>query len=171
MEIHDTFNSAGQFFPIVYHDADDFSALPIEQCRQVYGVCFCNGKMIIGQRSKNNQWGIIGGTIEPGETYEQTLVREIKEESNTRVIVSLPVGYQIISEPTKTIYQLRYVAVVEPIGPFVADPDNGIAAIQFIDPMQYRNYFDWGQIGARIIQRSQELYQSKLITYDRSITQ
>lgn len=170
MELHDTFNWAGQSFPIVYHDTDDFSVLPTAQCRQVYGVCFCGGQMIIGQRSKNQQWGIIGGTIEPSETYKQTLAREIEEESNMKILAALPVGYQIIYEPTKTICQLRYVAVVEPFGPFIADPDEGITAIKLIDPAEYRNYFDWGQIGARIIQRSYELYQTKLINYDRPIT-
>lgn len=166
MELHDTFTWAGQTVPIVYHDADDFSGLLSADCRQVYGVCFCGGKIIIGQRRKNNAWGIIGGTIEPGETYLQTLTREIKEESNMRVLVAVPVGYQIMHEPTKTITQLRYAAVVEPIGPFVADPDGSIIAIQLIDPARYRDYFDWGPIGDRIMQRSCELYLTQLQSYD-----
>lgn len=166
MELHDTFSFAGQTFPIVYRDTDDFSTIPAEQCRQVYGVCFCGGKIVLGQRRKNGQWGIIGGTIEPGETYLQTLKREIVEESNMRVTYALPVGYQIMYESSQTIYQLRYAAVVEPIGPFISDPDGSIVAITLVEPQAYRDYFDWGAIGDRIIQRSGELYQSHLHSYD-----
>lgn len=167
MRIHEMMIWGGEELPVVYHDADDFSSLPLEQCRQVYGVCFYQGKIILGRRNKNNQWGIIGGTIESGETFVQTLHREIQEESNTMVVAEVPIGYQVASFPERDVYQLRYAAVVRPLGPFKRDPDGSIDEVIFIQPEMYRQYFDWGKIGDRIIQRSQEIYHTKLFSYDR----
>jgi len=33
---------------VEYHDTDSFEGLAHEKCRQVYGVCFCGEKMVIG---------------------------------------------------------------------------------------------------------------------------
>ena len=48
--------------------------------------CFieCNNKFLILYRPKtkyqNNEWGLVGGKINPGESPEQALIREISEE-------------------------------------------------------------------------------------------
>src|SRR5204863_9926760 len=76
-----------------YSDADSFDHLDKEKCTQTYGVCFHEGKMVLG-RSGRRGWGLIGGTIEKGETFEQTFRREIQEESNMEVLNFLPIGYQ-----------------------------------------------------------------------------
>ncbi len=55
------------------------------------------------------------------------------------------------------MYQLRYLCTVEPVGPFTEDPDGKIAEIKLINPADYKQYFDWGQIGERIIERAVEL--------------
>ena len=151
----------GKKFILDYSDCDDFSILPAEQCTQTYGVCFVDDKIVIGLRAKL-YWGLIGGTIEKGETFDETFAREIKEESNMEVLKKIPVGYQKVTlEEGKVIYQLRYVAIVRPFGPFVEDPAGAIKEIKLIDPKDYKQYFDWGEIGERIIQRALEL-KSKL---------
>lgn len=38
------------------------------------------GKILLQERDDYVRWGFFGGRIEPGETKEQALVREIKEE-------------------------------------------------------------------------------------------
>ena len=151
----------GKKFILDYSDCDDFSILPAEQCTQTYGVCFVDDKIVIGLRAKL-YWGLIGGTIEKGETFDETFAREIKEESNMEVLKKIPVGYQKVTlEEGRVIYQLRYVAIVRPFGPFVEDPAGAIKEIKLIDPKDYKQYFDWGEIGERIIQRALEL-KSKL---------
>lgn len=146
-----------------YEDADSFDNLPSAQVTQVYGVCFCGDKIVIGYGGKKNAWGLIGGTIEKGETYEETLMREIQEESNMKVLTYTPVGYQkaIDSRDGSFVYQIRYVCTVHPYAPFVSDPAGGVTEIKLIDPADYKQYFDWKSIGDRIISRAIEL-KSKL---------
>lgn len=142
-----------------YSDADSFDDLDYDKCRQVYGVCFCDDKMVIGYGGKKQNWGLIGGTIEPDETFEQTLKREIQEESNMEVLTALPIGYQKMTDTRdgSFVYQLRYACLARPHGPFVSDPAGSITEIKLIDPVEVKNYFDWGKIGDRIIARALEL--------------
>ena len=142
-----------------YDDADSFDHLEKEKCRQVYGVCFCGNQMVIGHGGIKNAWGLIGGTIEAGETFEQTLKRENQEESNMEVLNQIPIGYQKMTDTRdgSFVYQLRYACLVRPYGPFIADPADSIIEIKLIDPINYKQYFDWGQIGERIIARALEL--------------
>ena len=150
---------SGVAYIFEYSDADSFDELPKEKCTQTYGVCFCDGKMIIGYGGQKQSWGLIGGTIEKGETFEETLKRELKEESNMEVLSSLPLGYQkvIDTRDRSFVYQLRYVCKTKPFGPFVSDPADAITEIKFINPKDYKQYFDWGSIGDRIIERALEL--------------
>lgn len=41
-----------------------------------------NKKILLNLRSDTNTWGIPGGSIELGETLEETAARELKEETN-----------------------------------------------------------------------------------------
>lgn len=139
-----------------YQDADSFDALDKKKCRQTYGVCFYDDKIVIGFGGQKRAWGLIGGTIEGSETFEQTLAREIREESNIEVLSCLPIGYQkaVDTRDGSYVYQLRYGCRVKPYGPFVSDPDGGITEIKLISPEEYKKYFNWGAIGDRIMQRA-----------------
>lgn len=152
-------NHDGSEYGVIYNDADSFDHLPFEKVTQTYGVCFVDNKMVIVHIPKpnNDHWGLVGGTIEKGETFEQTLKREIQEESNMKVNYFAPIGYQEIQLPDKTIYQLRYLCIVEPYSNFVSDPAGSVKEIKLIDPKDYKQYFDWGEVGERIIARAVEL--------------
>jgi hypothetical protein len=159
MRITDKMIYLGKTYNLIYEDSDDFSQLPYQKCRQVYGICFCEGNLVIGYGGNKNNWGLIGGTIEPGEKFEETLIREIQEESNMQVVKYWPVGFQSALEDEK--YQLRYACVVKPYGPFESDPAGGITAIKLIDPKSYKQYFDWGKIGERLISRSVQIIKKE----------
>lgn len=148
-----------------YEDCDDFTHLDYLKCKQCYGVCFTgNNQIVIGFGGHKNSWGLIGGTIEPGETFEDTLKREIQEESNMEVLSYMPIGYQkvIDTRDNSYIYQLRFMCNVKPFGPFVEDPAQSVTKIEIIDIKDYKKYFDWGKIGERILNRALELYISNV---------
>lgn len=160
MNITNTYKGrSGVEYVFEYSDTDSFDDLDISKCRQTYGVCFCENKIVICHNGKNKSWGLIGGTIEKGETLERTLRREIEEESNMEVLSFLPIGVQkvIDTRDNSFFYQLRYVCLVKPYGPFVLDPALTITEIKHIHPNEYKQYFDWGDIGDRIMERALEL--------------
>ncbi len=168
MQINDVLDYGGSQYKLEYHDVDSFDGLPAKSCTQSYGLCFIDNKLVIGFGGHKQEWGLIGGTIEKNETPLQTFVREIEEEANMKVLDAIPVGYQKVTDPSgKAVYQLRYWAKVEKIGEFERDPDGGITAIKLIDPKDYKHYFDWGDVGTRLIQRALDINnQSQL---DRNV--
>ena len=75
--------------------SDDFSN--IGEVKQVYGFAISEDKKeMLVVYSKNETWLLPGGGVEEGETLIDTLVREIKEETNRDVDVTtaIPFFYQ-----------------------------------------------------------------------------
>ncbi len=146
-----------------YSDADSFDDLDKKLCTQCYGICFYEDKLVVVRGyfgAKDREWGFTGGRIEAGETFEETLRREIQEESNMEVLSYLPIGYQKVVKESEGIlrYELRYVCRVRPYGPFVSDPADGVInEMKLIDPSEHKEYVDWGKIGDRLVERALEL--------------
>ncbi len=146
-----------------YFQTDTFNQLPKDRITQSYAVAFHGDKIVIVHNGIKNTWGLVGGTIEKGETPEQTLIREVREESNMKVLKFTPIGYQKVwreDTPENYFFQLRFCAMVEPHGLFVSDPDGTIDRIAEINPADHKKYFDWGEIGEAIIERAIELIKN-----------
>ncbi len=95
-------------------------------------------------------WEMPGGGRDEGESFEECIIREIKEESNMKVLELFPLGYETFTntQTGDTNYTLRYAAIVEPYGDFVQDTADGeITEIKLVDPADYKQYFDWGERG------------------------
>ena len=150
-------NPDGTVSIVTYEDADSFESLDFSKITQCSAVCFLKGKMVVVFHGKRKTWGLVGGSIEPEESLEDCLKREIQEESNMKVLDFKPIGYQSVQTGDKTIYQLRYVCDVESYGEFISDPAGKITEIKVIDPKDYKQYFDWGEIGERIVERAMEM--------------
>ena len=63
-------------------------------------------------------WNLLGGGVEPGETLEDCLVREVMEEGCARVVESRYIGCQRVDDPDHPTgpwryYQARFWARVE----------------------------------------------------------
>ncbi len=142
---------------VVYKEADPLNDLEGKILQGVHAYCFCGDKLVLVYTDSKGYWTPPGGSIEPGESYQQAVVREVLEETNMQVVHQELIGYQDIYEPTRTIRQTRSFCIVEPKGDFVADPDGDITKIELIDPKDYKKYFDWGEIGDRIMQKALEL--------------
>jgi 8-oxo-dGTP pyrophosphatase MutT (NUDIX family) len=72
----------------------------------IKGVLFVDGKVAL-VRNDRNEWELPGGRMDPGETHEQTLVREFREE------LSIDVEPQdIIDSYVFEVIPLRFVSIL-----------------------------------------------------------
>jgi len=157
IEIESTLtNHSGQVLKIVYSEGDPLVDIYGKTLQGVHAFCFYGDKLVLVKHPKSG-WMPPGGGIEEVETYEEAVTREVKEETNMKVVFQKLIGYQDIYEPERIVRQTRSFCVVEPHGDFISDPDGEIIEIKLINPEEYKNYFDWGEIGERIIERSLEL--------------
>ena len=129
----------------------------------VQTFCFYGDKLVLVYDNKRNRWTPPGGSIESGEKYEEAVVREIKEETNMKVLYQELIGFCDFNEPTGITRTTRSFCIVEPYGPFVSDPDGDITEIKLIDPKGYKQYFYWQEIGDRIVKKAVELNKKKNI--------
>lgn len=158
MEIRSTIsNRSGKSFNVVYRDIDSLDEIGERVVNDVHAFCFHKGKLVIVYDTKRQRWTPPGGGVEKGESIEEAVAREVKEESNMRVVRQHLIGFQDISEPTRTVTQTRSVCIVEPLGDFITDPDGDITEIKLIDPKDYKKYFDWGIVGERVMERALSL--------------
>jgi len=58
------------------------------------------GRILLQRRTDNGNWGLPGGSMETGETAEESIVREVKEETGYDVEVTRLIG--IYSDPELT---------------------------------------------------------------------
>ena len=74
---------------ILYGDALALKRLyPNQPIVGVGAVIICNGKILLEKRESEpgrGKWSIPGGLVELGENTEQTVIREVKEETNLKV--------------------------------------------------------------------------------------
>ncbi len=87
------------------------------------GLILRDGNVLVGQRRKSDRhamkWEFPGGKVEQGETPQQALVRELREE----LAIEASAGHEIAryshSYPSGTTVQLLFYAVTE----FTGTPD------------------------------------------------
>ena len=158
MEIKSQLEHKGIIYNFTYHDGVPEVETDPNMMDGVHSFSFYNDKFVIVGHG-NNEWTPPGGGIEKGETYEEASIREIKEESNMKVLRQECIGYQDIKTPgqDRIQRQFRMLAIVEPYGDFESDPDGDISEIKLIDPKDYKQYFDWGEIGDRLMERAMEI--------------
>ncbi len=168
MQIHSTLTThAGQTLAVVYNDVNDVADLAGKHIEGVHAYCFYGDKLVLVYSHAKNHWTPPGGGVEAGESVEAAVSREVKEEANMKVLKQRLIGCQDVTKSTGIFSQTRSVCIVEPYGPFVCDPDGDITKIAFIDPKDYKHYFNWGEIGDHIMKRALEMVTS--MDVDKSI--
>ena len=90
------------------------------QCVHVAAaLIFRNGKILITRRNPDTHlgglWEFPGGKCEPGESFEQCLVRELREELGVEISVGRLFEEIIHAYPEKTVH-LRFYSCCLPAG-------------------------------------------------------
>ena len=145
--------------PYTYEDIDSLEELGGKKLHAVHAFCFCDGKLVLVFDPEKNRWTPPGGHAELGENAEEAVIREVKEETNMEVLKHKFIGFIEVEEPQGKMIQTRSCCLVKPYGPFVKDPDGDITEIKLIDPKDYKQYFDWGEIGDWIMERATVLFK------------
>jgi hypothetical protein len=86
---------------------------PAVETTQALGICFTDGSRIVLVTWNDIDWTLPGGTIEPGESLEQTLTREVFEEACARVRACGYIGCQRVehlNDDRAPYYQTRFWA-------------------------------------------------------------
>lgn len=136
---------------------------------QVYGIVFnAKGEILIARKKPEDGWGISGGTPETDESIEETLRRELKEEMDVSVSKITPLGVQKVelfgdNKGKSTLYQLRYIALLQELLPQTPDPDNGIIwERQFVPARDINEYVKWGDLGAAMFKDATDLMNQQV---------
>ncbi len=115
-----------------------------------HGLIRRDGKILATRRAVANdympgKWDLPGGTVEEGETPEQALVREVKEETSLEIIPGRPIFVHPTGSrerPTvQVVYECSYVSgdvALDPtehdgFGWFTPEELDGLDAIAFLD--------------------------------------
>ena len=77
----------GVTYLVEYFEVDSFAHLPQGEITQCYGIVFVGDKFLVVNNVNNfGMYTPVGGSIEPGELPDDALIREVKEESNMKVL-------------------------------------------------------------------------------------
>jgi putative hydrolase of HD superfamily len=137
-------------------DTNNFDELQDDLKLKAHAVCLCGGKMLLVNHPEWDIWSIPGGTREKGESIEKTLIREIMEETNCRVVDFTPIAYQKIISPNgdKFHYRLQYLCNVVPFGDFKEDVAGNIDKIKWIEPNNFEEYIEDKEFKKMTIRRA-----------------
>jgi ADP-ribose pyrophosphatase YjhB (NUDIX family) len=119
---------------------------PITQCQ---AVPFTPAGDVVLFRHLNGYNSLPGGTVDPGESHEAALKREIYEESACSVTAIGLIGYikDTQVETGEVKYQLRYWVDVEVLDEPVNDPDKKALERLVVHPSEMVEKLGWGEKG------------------------
>jgi ADP-ribose pyrophosphatase YjhB (NUDIX family) len=118
---------------------------PLDETTQASGICFSCDHRIVLVTPNGADWSLPGGSPEPGETLEETLVREVREEACAHLIDSSYIGCQRVEEldgDRLPYYNTRFWARVE-LEEF--RPEHEMVARRLVPPEQFRTTLFWGR--------------------------
>jgi 8-oxo-dGTP pyrophosphatase MutT (NUDIX family) len=105
-------------------------------------IIFCQGRILLLKRAPKdtahpNTWWFPGGHLEEGETLEQGLIREVKEESDIDLDVS---DVSLVLQDTSTNGKPLFLFVATTDRPFVALKDGEHTEYVWVSPCNILQY-------------------------------
>ena len=123
----------------------------------VAALIWKNGKFMICQRPAHKArgllWEFVGGKVEPGETKEQALVRECREELAVTVAVQDKFMSLVHEYPDITIHLTVFNAYIAEGVPQLLEHND----IRWIPPKEIKNY-DFCPADNKILEKIAEVY-------------
>lgn len=123
----------------------------------VAALIWKNGKFMICQRPAHKArgllWEFVGGKVEPGETKEQALVRECREELAVTVAVQDEFMSLVHEYPDITIHLTVFNAYIADGVPQLLEHND----IRWIPPKEIKNY-DFCPADNKILEKIAEVY-------------
>ena len=123
----------------------------------VAALIWKNGKFMICQRPAHKArgllWEFVGGKVEPGETKEQALVRECREELAVTVAVQDEFMSLVHAYPDITIHLTVFNAYIAEGVPQLLEHND----VRWIPPKEIKNY-DFCPADNKILEKIAEVY-------------
>lgn len=143
-----------------WYDISDKAAIPSLAWQQVYVIGNLDGLVPLVTNARSPKpYNLPGGTVETGETLEQTMARELVEECNMRVMSWEPLGYQLLTEPDGSqVAQFRAYALLEKIGEFTHDAGGAVIANTLVPIAQLEDHIQYGTVGTRMMELAQPYF-------------
>jgi hypothetical protein len=151
----------GMRYEVEWFDVDTKTGLEGISWQQVYAIGDVKGKVPVVEYEDplHESLNLPGGKTELGEKVEQTLIREMEEELNMRLLSWYPLGYQKVTTPSgETVNQLRVYAKLEPIGPFISDPGGSVIGHRLVQLQEVNGIIGYGDVGERLVARASKLF-------------
>jgi hypothetical protein len=144
-------NQTGEEITIEWRDLIG-KRIPDIKWKQVHIVSNYNGKVVLVYLEKLGLYHLPGGHVEEGEDIEETLRRELAEETSGVVIEWEPVGYQIRTDSKGNVdNQLRVYAKVSNIHAETIDVDGSLVPTKLVEIDDMNKTLGWeNPIGERI---------------------
>ena len=139
--IEDTAEFLGRKYRVEWHAG--VSAPESSRITQVSAVCFTGTGEIVLVSGDGGSWGLPGGHPEAGESPEDALKREVREEACAEIVASEYLGYQKCTPEAggESDIQLRYAALINLL-PF--KPTHEASARRSVAPADFLKTLAWG---------------------------
>lgn len=101
-------------------------------------VLDAGGRILLVRRANppaQGQWSIPGGRVEPGETHEAAVVRELLEETEVRAVVDREVGTVLRPAPGGGTYVIRDYLLIAPADALAVAGDDA-ADVAWVAPAE-----------------------------------